>query len=86
MERKYGNEKSTRCLYERFTGMPLRKHKMKALFVKWLDFEKSVAKGGNEKMVKKVKEKATEYVNRIMADGGDGGDSGNEGSDDEEEV
>jgi len=64
MEKKYGNEKTTRSLYERFVGMNLSKHKMKALFVKWLEFEKSK---NNTKMIEKVKGKASEYVSRIMA-------------------
>ena len=74
MEQKFGNEKTTRELYERFTNLVLPQKKMKGLFVKFLNFEKGLIGPGkmSTKMVEKVKQKAMEYVNRATGGPGEG--------------
>lgn len=82
MEQKFGNEKTSRELFERFTNLVLPQKKMKGLFVKFLNFEKGLIGGpgrSSGKMVEKVKQKAMEYVNRATGGDGEGGDEDGDG-------
>lgn len=76
MEMKYGkDEKTIRELFERFTSLILPHKKMKLIFVKFLSFETGL---GNAKRIQAVKDKATEYINRLIDNGDEDGDDENE--------
>ncbi|KAF5829876.1 hypothetical protein DUNSADRAFT_15392 [Dunaliella salina] len=58
-EVKAGDEGRTRALFERITSLPLPPRKMKPIFKRWLNWEKS---GSDQKRVDYVKQRAMEFV------------------------
>lgn len=63
-ESRLGDEDLIRALFERATSLSLPPKKMKFLFKKYLEYEKSV---GDEERIEYVKKKAIEYVESTLA-------------------
>ncbi|KAL6748176.1 hypothetical protein V8C86DRAFT_1798631 [Haematococcus lacustris] len=61
-EVKLGDAERTRAVFERATSMTVPARKMKFLFKRWLDWEKS--SGAGSAAVEHVKQKAMEFVER----------------------
>ena len=51
-----------RLLFSRAAALPLKPHKMKSIFSKWLSFEKQY---GSINSQQEVQQKAAEYVSRV---------------------
>ncbi|TYK02428.1 rRNA biogenesis protein RRP5 [Cucumis melo var. makuwa] len=63
-EIRLGDKDMIRALFERATSLSLAPKKMKFLFKKYLEFEKSA---GDEERIESVKQKALEYVENTLA-------------------
>ncbi|XP_047328490.1 rRNA biogenesis protein RRP5 [Impatiens glandulifera] len=63
-EIRHGDEDIIHALFERATSLSLPPKKMKSLFKKYLEYEKTV---GNEERIEYVKAKALEYVENSLA-------------------
>ncbi|CAK9319362.1 unnamed protein product [Citrullus colocynthis] len=63
-EIRLGDADMIRALFERATSLSLAPKKMKFLFKKYLEYEKSV---GDEERIESVKQKALEYVESTLA-------------------
>ncbi len=61
-EVKLGDASRTRALFERATSLPLAAKKVKFIFKRWLEWEKSLAGGANTAAVEHVKQRAMEFV------------------------
>lgn len=65
LEAKFGNKNSIRNLFERCISLSLKPKKMKFFFKRYLEYE---IKEGNEEKIEYVKERAKEYVEKVLGD------------------
>lgn len=65
LETKFGTKNSIRNLYERCISLSLKPKKMKFFFKRYLEYE---IKEGNEEKIEYVKERAKEYVEKVLGD------------------